>query len=136
MAIPKPPELRTQRFDSIWLGRDKIDDLDQVLACVAAAIDDLGLAEGLDRVKAFKDAPLHPCFAAESYRHSEDDQDHLLGTAADWRPALDNSGTWPWASGTEPTGKFPGLSHPAEAGLVVTIPQRGTYVLPEPDRGQ
>ena len=80
-SAPSPsrslPNCPTRRFDPLWLRRDNIDDLPEVLACSAAAIDDLGFATGLDRTAAFKDAPLYACFAAGSYRHSEDDQDQL-----------------------------------------------------------
>ncbi len=113
LAVAGVPGLGTDGFDSAWLERDEVEDLGAVIACVGAAIGELGLAAGLDRRKAFGNAPLYPCFAAGSYRHSRDDEDQLSGTATNWLPALDNAGAWLWGFRHGASRRVPGSQPPS-----------------------
>src|ERR1022692_1467277 len=96
LAIDHVPGLTVRRFDPAWLDRDAVDDLEPVLACVAAAPGDAGLGAGIDHDIAFGSAPRYSCFAPGRYRCSADSDDQLPGTVADWRAALDQAGSWLW----------------------------------------
>lgn len=96
LAVDAAPDLTAGCFDHAWLRRDNVDDLGPVVRCVAAAIEDLGIIAAASRGGSLAGLPRYPCFAANRYRHSADDEDQLPGLANGWTAALDRSGHWLW----------------------------------------
>jgi hypothetical protein len=70
------PSLPAGRFDPSWLGSDAEGDVEDVMACVDAALTDLKIRRG----SAFASPPPYPCFAADQFTVAEH---HLVRDAAD-----------------------------------------------------
>jgi hypothetical protein len=94
VAVDHIPDLPIRHFDPVWLSRDTVADLDDVIGCVTSAISDLGFGLGAGTAAA-NATPHYPCFAPGHCRHSGQAEDELTRTGG-WRAALDTAGGMLW----------------------------------------